>query len=173
MRIVRGFWRLLVGIKDGLVLLAMLIFFGLLFAALSLSPNPRVPASGALLVDLDGSLVEQPSQADPLDRARRPHPVTREYRLRDVIRALDAAADRRSVKAVVLDLDRFTGGGQAAIAAAARAVDRRAREGQAGARLRHRLYRRRLPARRARQRDLARSVRRGADRRAGRRASLL
>ena len=34
MRIVRGIWRVLVGVKDGLVLLLLLIFFGLIFAAL-------------------------------------------------------------------------------------------------------------------------------------------
>ncbi len=124
MRIVRGIWRLLVGIKDGLVLLAMLIFFGLLFAALSFTPNTKVAQSGALVIRLAGSLVEQPSQADPFTAIAGRTPVTEEYRLYDVIRALDGAATDSSIKAVVLDLDRFTGGGQATIAAAARAVDR-------------------------------------------------
>lgn len=124
MRILRGLWRLLVGIKDGLVLLAMLIFFGVLFAALSFSPNPRVPGAGALLVDLDGRLVEQPAQADPFVAIAGRSPVTREYRLRDVVRAIDAAATDGAARAVVLDLDRFAGGSQATIAEAARAVDR-------------------------------------------------
>jgi protease-4 len=35
MRFVGKVWRLLVGIKDGLVLLFLLLFFGLLYAALS------------------------------------------------------------------------------------------------------------------------------------------
>jgi hypothetical protein len=65
MRILRGFWKLLVAIKDGLVLLLMLLFFGALFAALSVGGNPRTPGTGALVVALDGSLVEQPSDADP------------------------------------------------------------------------------------------------------------
>lgn len=124
MRLIRGFWKLLVGIKDGLVLLAMLIFFGLLFAALSLSPSPSVPGTGALLIDLDGSLVEQPAEADPLSLVSGAAPGTREYRLRDVIRGLEAAATDSRAKAVVLDLDGFAGGGQATIAAAARAVDK-------------------------------------------------
>ena len=42
MRLVRGAWKLLVGIKDGLVLIAMLIFFGLIFAALSARPNATI-----------------------------------------------------------------------------------------------------------------------------------
>lgn len=124
MRLVRGFWGLLVGIKDGLVLLFMLLFFGALFVALTATPNPRTAASGALVVDLAGSLVEQPSQADPLGALLGAVPVTQEYRLRDVVRAIDAAATDGAVKAVVLDLDSFTGGGQATIAAAARAIDK-------------------------------------------------
>jgi protease-4 len=35
MKLVRGAWKLLVGIKDALVLVAMLLFFGALFAALN------------------------------------------------------------------------------------------------------------------------------------------
>jgi protease-4 len=124
MRLLRGFWKLLVGIKDGLVLIVMLLFFGLLFAALSMSPNPSIPSSGALLVDLDGALVEQPADADPLMLISGNTPGAREYRLRDVVRALEAAARDSRAKAVVLDLDGFTGGGQATIAEAARAVDK-------------------------------------------------
>jgi len=124
MRLLRGFWALLVGIKDLLVLLFMLLFFGLLYAALTLSPNPRTSGGGALLVDLDGSLVEQPAPVDPMRAIAGSNPVTREYRLRDVVRAIDAAANDDAIKAVVLDLDSFTGGGQTAIESAARAVDR-------------------------------------------------
>lgn len=130
MRIVRGVWRVLVGVKDALVLLLLLMFFGLIFAALSLSPNPRVPGSGALVIDLTGSLVEQPSQSDPLALLSGGASVTREHRLRDVIRALDAAAGDTSVKAVVLDVSGFVGGGQATIAAAGAAVDRVRRTGK-------------------------------------------
>lgn len=124
MRLLRGFWKLLVGIKDGLVLLLMLLFFGALFAALSVRPNPSVPSSGALLVDLDGTLVEQPHDTNPLSLVSGGTPGTREYRLRDLVRGLDAAAKDERVKAVVLDLDGFLGGGEATIAAAAKAVDR-------------------------------------------------
>ena len=124
MRLIRGFWKLLVGIKDGLVLLFMLLFFAGLFAALSMSPSPSVPSSGALLIALDGALVEQPAEADPLSLVSGAAPGINEYRLRDVVRALEAAATDSRAKAVVLDLDRFAGGGQATIAAAARAVDK-------------------------------------------------
>lgn len=124
MRLLRGFWALLVGIKDLLVLIFMLLFFGALYAALTISPTPRTAGSGALVIDLDGSLVEQPAPIDPFRSLAGSNPVGREYRLRDVVRAIDSAARDDSVKAVVLDLDSFTGGGQTAIEAAGRAVDR-------------------------------------------------
>ncbi|HWL46144.1 MAG TPA: signal peptide peptidase SppA, partial [Sphingomonadaceae bacterium] len=125
MRLLRGFWALLVGIKDLLVLIFMLLFFAGLYAALSLSPTPKAAGGGALVVDLDGSLVEQPAPVDAWRAlAGGPTPVGREYRLRDVVRAIEGAAGDDSIKAVVLDLDSFIGGGQTAIEAAARAVDK-------------------------------------------------
>ena len=47
-------WRLLVGIKDGLTLLFLLLFFGLLFALLTSRPSPVQVREGALLLNLDG-----------------------------------------------------------------------------------------------------------------------
>jgi protease-4 len=60
MRFVRAVWKLLVGVKDVLVLLAMLLFFGALYAGLNGGPKPI--GDGVLVVDLDGSLVEQPTR---------------------------------------------------------------------------------------------------------------
>ena len=40
MRFLGAVWKLLVGIKDALVLLLMLMFFGLLYAGLSARPDP-------------------------------------------------------------------------------------------------------------------------------------
>lgn len=130
MKVVRGFWALLVGVKDALVLVLLLLFFGLLFAALSARPNPRLPASGALFVRLNGSLVEQPREASPFAILSGDTPASREFKLRDVERAFRAAATDNSVKAVVLDLDSFTGGGQAAISAAGAALDEVRRHGK-------------------------------------------
>src|SRR3546814_10855023 len=64
-KLVRGAWKLLVGIKDALVLIAMLLFFGVLWAALSARPAPATISDGALLLDLDGTIVEQPAEVDP------------------------------------------------------------------------------------------------------------
>lgn len=123
MRLLRGFWKILVGVKDALVLLFLLLFFGGLYAALSMSSRPAAAGSGALVLDLDGTLVEQPAQPGTLDTLAGGGPSQREYRLRDLVRALKAAASDSSIKAVVLDLDSFSGGGQATIAAAADALD--------------------------------------------------
>lgn len=130
MRVVRGFWRLLVGIKDALVLLFLLLFFGSLFALLSVRPNPSVPTSGALVLKLDGTIVEQPADADPLSVISGNGPATREYRLRDVVRALQVASTDPLVKAIVLDLDRFAGGRQAALAEVGEAIDGARRGGK-------------------------------------------
>lgn len=114
MKLVRGAWRLLVGIKDALVLVAMLLFFGVLFAALNGRARPAAIPTGALLLDLDGPIVEQPEEAAPLAMVSGQQ-VGNQYRLRDVLRALDAAKTDDRVKAVVLDLDRFGGAYPAAL----------------------------------------------------------
>jgi protease-4 len=122
-RLVRGAWRFLVAIKDALVLLAMLIFFGLLFAALTARPGTKAIGTGALLLDLDGSLVEQPEEPATF-AALSGQPVAKQFRLRDVVRSIDAARTDARVKAVVLDLDKFGGGYPAAIGEVADALYR-------------------------------------------------
>ncbi len=122
MRFLGKVWRLLVGVKDGLVLMFMLLFFGLLYAILSANPHAGSASEGALVVELKGLLVEQPVEADPLD-AISGSPAIKEYRLRDVVNALETAAVDERVKVVALDLDSFLGGGQAALSDVAAAID--------------------------------------------------
>ena len=124
MKLVRGAWKLLVGIKDALVLIAMLLFFGLLFAALNARPGPASIHDGALDLDLNGTIVEQPRELSPFQLASGGKDMPREYRLRDVVRAIDAAKDDSRVKAVVLDLDHFGGGYPEAISEVADALGR-------------------------------------------------
>lgn len=130
MKLVRAVWRLLVGIKDALVLLLLLLFFGALFAALNARPGARAIADGALLLKLDGAIVEQPSEQDVV-ASLSGQGATREFRLRDVLRAIETARTDPRVKAVVLDLDGFRGGYPAAIAEVADALQR-TRDGGAG-----------------------------------------
>ncbi|MFL6736014.1 MAG: signal peptide peptidase SppA [Sphingomonas sp.] len=120
MKFVRAIWKLLVGIKDALVLIFMLFFFGALYSALSARPAPV--GKGVLDLNLNGSVVEQPSRAQWSDVAGGNR--MGEYRLRDLVQALDKAKDDKRVKAVALDLDGFTGGGQTTIGDLADAVKR-------------------------------------------------
>ena len=115
MRFVRAVWTLLVGIKDALVLIFMLMFFGLLYAGLS--ARPAAIGDGVLAMDLDGVLVEQAAPTDAFTALATPDSLTHEFELRDLVAALDAAKDDSRVKAIALDLDGFLGGGQPAIAA--------------------------------------------------------
>lgn len=123
MRILGKVWKLLVGVKDGLVLIFMLLFFAMLYAALSASPYADSASRGALHLDLGGAIVEQPTETSPLAMIGGGS-VTREFRLRDVLHALDTAATDDRIQAVALDLDVFTGGGQAALANVADALAR-------------------------------------------------
>lgn len=124
MKLLKGAWKLLVAIKDGLVLLLLLLFFAAVFAGLRATRSAdTAPTSGALLLAFDGPIVVQPAAADSLSMLSRsglPH----EYRLRTVVRALEAAAGDSHIKAVVLDLDNFGGGGQVSMERVASALDK-------------------------------------------------
>src|SRR4051812_47405813 len=120
MKFVRAIWKLLVGIKDALVLLLLILFFAGLYGALS--ARPAAVKEGVLDLNLNGSVVEQPSRRQWADVAGSSR--IEEYRLRDLVVALDKAKDDNRVKAVALDLDGFTGGGATAINDLAEAVRR-------------------------------------------------
>lgn len=120
MKFVRAVWKLLVGIKDALVLVFMLLFFAMLYVGLSSRPAPI--SDGVLDLKLSGHIVEQPERARWADVAGTPQ--VRDYALHDVIAALDKSRDDSRVKAVALDLDSFTGGGQSAMIDVAEAVRR-------------------------------------------------
>lgn len=115
MGFVKGAWKVLVAIKDGLVLLAMLMFFGLILAVLSWRPNPAAVTDGALLVKLDGVIVEEPENIDPLGSLLGGQAPLKQFRERDLIRAIDTAAQDDRIKVIALDLDSFMGGGQVSL----------------------------------------------------------
>lgn len=123
MRFIGKIWRLLVGVKDGLVLILVLIFFGSLYAALSAAPTVGPNERGALLLDLAGSIVEQPAAVDAIEVLGGGSSLAREYRLRDLVHSLNAAAKDDRIKAVALDLDSFAGGGQVALSHVGEAID--------------------------------------------------
>ena len=120
----RKVWALLVGIKDALVLLLLLLFFLALYGALTARPSPGQVREGALLLKLDGTVVEEPAKVDPFDLLMSSNNAAKEHRARDVIAAVEAAATDDRIKAVALDLSRFTGGGQVTLENVGAALDK-------------------------------------------------
>ncbi len=120
----RKVWRLLVAIKDALALIFLLLFFVVLFGLLAGRPNAGLPVSeGALLIELDGVVSEQPAEVDTVTALSGGNQL-QEIRVRDVVHALESAADDKRVTSVVLDLDRFLGGGQVSLAEIGNAIDK-------------------------------------------------
>ena len=117
-------WRLLVGIKDALSLLFLLLFFTALFALLSVRPSADAVREGALLLKLDGTVVEEVSPLDPLMLLLPSALPTREYAARDIVHAIDSATADDRVRALALDLSTFLGGGQVHMQAIGQAIDR-------------------------------------------------
>ncbi|MFN2098709.1 signal peptide peptidase SppA [Altererythrobacter sp. MF3-039] len=117
-------WRLLVGIKDGLALVFLLLFFFAIYAVLSARPNAAEVREGALLLNLDGYLVEERAAIDPIQALILGQAPVNEYQARDLVRAIDAAATDDRIKAVVLDLSGFLGGGHVHMQDVAEAIGR-------------------------------------------------
>lgn len=120
----RKVWALLVGIKDALVLLLLLLFFMGLYGLLTARPSPGEVREGALLLKLDGTVVEEPAKVDPFDLLMSSEAPTKEHRARDVIATLEAAAKDDRIKVVALDLSRFAGGGQVTLQDVGGALDK-------------------------------------------------
>lgn len=107
----RKVWAVLVGVKDAMALVFLLLFFLALYAVLTARPGPGQVIEGAMLFGLDGVVVEEPAIPDPITQlVSRQAPVA-EYRARDIVRALRGAVGDDAVKVVVFDLSRFMGGG--------------------------------------------------------------
>jgi protease-4 len=111
MEFARKVWKVLVAVKDGLALVLLLLFFGVLYAALSARPGAAAVHEGALLISLDGFVVEEPAIPDPLTMLVSQQAPMGEHRARDVVRALRTAAEDDRITSVALDLTGFMGGG--------------------------------------------------------------
>jgi len=115
MKLAKLAWGVLVGVKDGLVLIFMLLFFGALYALMSADPNAARGKGGALLLAFDGPIVDQKTEIDARSLLLGDGTVGTQYQLDDVLNALDVAATDDDIKTVVLDLDRFAGAGRVAL----------------------------------------------------------
>lgn len=115
MRLAKLAWNVLVGVKDALVLIFVLLFFGVLYAVMSADPNAARGKGGALLLAFDGPIVDQKTEVDPRSLLLGDGTVGAQYQLDDVLNALDVAATDDDIKTVVVDLDRFAGAGRVAL----------------------------------------------------------
>ncbi|MXO89410.1 signal peptide peptidase SppA [Pontixanthobacter aquaemixtae] len=117
-------WRLLVGIKDGLALIFLLLFFMVLFAVMTGRPSPAQVNDGALLLDLNGIVVEEKSEVDPFEALVTGQTPVTEFQARDLVHALNQAATDDRINSVVLDLSSFMGGGHVHMQTIGEALDR-------------------------------------------------
>ncbi len=120
----RKVWHFLVAIKDGLVLLFLLLFFFALYAVLTTRPSAGTLMDGALLLRLHGTVVEEPAVRDPFEDILAGGSQPREYKARDIVRSIELAATDPRIKAVVLDLSQFAGGGLVNLQEIGEAMDR-------------------------------------------------
>jgi protease-4 len=122
-RVLNWIWAGLDGLRKVLHLVLLLVIFGALWALFS-RPIPLVADGAALVIAPEGPLVEQLS-GDPLERAvaeslrRRPS----ETLLRDLLEAIEVAADDERISALYLDLGGLDGAGLAKLREVAAAVD--------------------------------------------------
>lgn len=122
MTILRALWRFLVGVKDLLVLLLLLLFFGGLYAALNSRSAVAVPDGGALVLALNGAIVDQATETSAIEAATG-RDTGGEIQMRDLLGAIDKARTDSRIKGVVLDLDTFVGAGAANLQAIGNALD--------------------------------------------------
>jgi protease IV len=123
----RGFWGFLVGLKNVIVtLLVVGLFIIVMRGVFSSDAAPGVPNGGALKLALDGYIVEQRTEVDPVSALTNPVAATMPSQtlLRDVLEAIDTAAKDSRIKVLTLEMDSFAGGGPAALESIGEALDR-------------------------------------------------
>ena len=122
-RIALGLWRGLDGLRKFLHLLLLLVIFGFIVGALRTS-IPHIADNSALVIQPQGEIVEQLS-GSPVDQAiaRAQGEGQGETLLWNLVDALRAAKKDARIKAVVLDLNAMSGGGQPTLAEFAAAID--------------------------------------------------
>jgi protease-4 len=122
-KVLHWIWGGLDGLRKVLHLLLLLALFSVLWGVFS-RPIPLVPDKAALVIDPSGPLVEQLA-GDPIERAiaevlRQQPPQTL---LRDVVDAIESAAEDDRISALYLDLGSLEGGGLAKLQEVAAAIE--------------------------------------------------
>jgi protease-4 len=113
MRFLRGLWHFLVGLKDALALILLLLIFVVIWGATRGTSPATVPSGAALVLDLDGVIVDQATDRSPLAVIGGSQEVVPEIEARQVIEAIERARRDSNVKAISLEMDGFLGAGAA------------------------------------------------------------
>ncbi|UAJ09339.1 signal peptide peptidase SppA [Glacieibacterium megasporae] len=129
MTFVRGAWRFLVGVKDLGVLILLLILALAIWAAFH-TRTASIPNGSALVLDLDGPVVDQSSERSPFAAVTGGPTGGNEIEVRDVVRSIDAARTDGRIKLIVLQLDTFIGAGEANLQSIAAALQNFKRSGK-------------------------------------------
>lgn len=124
MSFARKVWHLIVAVKDGLSLVFLLLFFFALYSILTMRPSAAAVREGALLIELDGTIVEEKSQPGLFDTLMAGEAPVGEHDVQHLVHAIETAATDERIKAVVLDLSNFVGGGQVHVEEVGAALDR-------------------------------------------------
>ena len=121
-RLFRTLWRGLDGLRKVLHLLVLLFILAIVIAATH-KPLPLVPAKAALVVHLQGRLVEQLT-GSPFDRSLGALSADHEPEtlVRDVVDSVRAAAKDDRIRVLVLDTEDLGGGGLTKLQAIADAL---------------------------------------------------
>jgi len=130
MKFARTVWKILVAIKDALVLVLLLLFFGALSMALSGRPAPGHVRDGALAITLDGPVVEERTQIGARSLLLGGGTTHHQYLAREVVRAIEAAAGDARIHAVTLDLEDFGGASRVNLSRIGAALDHVRRAGK-------------------------------------------
>lgn len=110
-RFLRSLWRVVDGLRKVLHLLLLLVIFAVLAGGFA-RERPVVPTAAALVIDPQGTLVDQLS-GDPFERAvaKARGAASPETLVKDVVDAIRAGKTDKRVKALVLQLDGMTTAG--------------------------------------------------------------
>jgi len=111
MKYLKAIWKFLVGVKDALALILLLFIFVGIFVASRGAVPPQVPEKGALLLEMNGYLVDQATETSPVDLLMGQGKIIPQHQSRDIITAIDSAAKDKRISAIVLQMDNFMGGG--------------------------------------------------------------
>lgn len=111
-RVLKGIWRIIDGVRSGLVNLVFLLVLAVVLALL-LRPAPGVPDGAALVLRPVGELVEQVTLDDPLGLIRSGGVPVAQTAQRDLLEAIDAARADERIHALVIETDNLARAGLA------------------------------------------------------------